>query len=61
MSVRATLYYQAIPPYYLKQRASDATGTDTDRLQFFVNNLKVGGTAIENWKLRIASVTAGVL
>ena len=54
-SVRATLYYQAIPPYYLQQRATDATGVDTDRLQFYRRNLQVKGSAIENWKLRIAS------
>lgn len=54
-SVRATLYYQAIPPYYLQQRAGDATGPDTERLQFYRRNLKVTGTPIENWKLRIAS------
>ena len=56
-SVRATLYYQSIPPYFLQQRATDATGTDTDRLKFFRQNLKVAGTAIENWKLRIVSAT----
>jgi hypothetical protein len=54
-SVRATLYYQAIPPYYLQQRATDATGPDTDRLRFYRQNLKVAGTAIENWRLRIAT------
>ncbi len=56
-SVRATLYYQSIPPYFLQQRATDATGTDTDRLKFFRQNLEVAGTAIENWKLRIVSAT----
>lgn len=59
--VRATLYYQAIPPYYLQQRATDATGTDTDRLKFYSKNLQVRGTAIENWKLRIVSTVQGVL
>jgi hypothetical protein len=59
-SVRATLYYQAIPPYYLQQRATDASGIDTDRLKFFSQNLKVVGTSIENWKLRIASATQAV-
>ena len=52
-SVRATLYYQAIPPYYLQQRATDATGIDTERLKFYRQNLKVTGTKIENRKLRI--------
>jgi hypothetical protein len=58
--VRATLYYQAIPPYYLQQRASDATGTDTDRLKFYAQNLQVKGTSIENWKLRIASAEISI-
>ena len=59
-SVRATLYYQSIPPYYLQQRATDASGIDTDRLQFYRQNLQVKGTAIENWKLRIASAVAAL-
>src|SRR5262249_4268488 len=31
-AVQATLYYQSIPPYYLRQRAEDAHGPDTARL-----------------------------
>lgn len=59
-SVRATLYYQAIPPYYLQQRATDATGIDTERLKFYRQNLKVAGTMIENWKLRIVAAVHSV-
>ncbi len=54
-SIRATLYYQTIPPYYLRQRAQDATGVDTDRLRFYASNLKVSGTPIDGWRLKIAS------
>ena len=54
-SVRATLYYQSIPPYYLRQRATDATGIDTARLIRFTRKLKVEGTPVENWKLPIAT------
>jgi len=54
-SIRATLYYQTIPPYYLRQRAQDASGVDTDRLRFFATNLKVSGTPINGWRLQIAS------
>lgn len=57
-SVRVTLYYEAIPPYYLAQRAEDANGPDTQRLLDFVNRLTVDGTPIENWRLRIASASA---
>jgi hypothetical protein len=59
-SVRATLYYQSIPPYYLEERASQGKGTDTDRLVRFAEKLKVEGTAIQNWKLAIASATGRV-
>ena len=55
-AVQATLYYQSIPPYYLRQRAEDATGPDTARLIKFTNELDVNKYAeISNWKLQIAS------
>ena len=54
-TVKATLYYQAIPPYYQLQRATDATGTDTQRLIRFVANLKTAGTSVERWVLPISS------
>ena len=41
-TVQATLYYQSIPPYYLRQRAEDANGPDTARLINFTNELNVG-------------------
>jgi hypothetical protein len=54
--VRATLYYQSIPPSYLRQRAEDATGPDTARLIKFTNELNVNKyTEISNWKLKIMS------
>jgi hypothetical protein len=58
--VQATLYYQTIPPYYLRQRAQDATGVDTDRLRFFVKNLKAKGTPIDGWRLLIATASLNV-
>jgi len=54
-SVRATLYYQSIPPYYLFERATDARGTDTNRLVRFTREIKLDGTPVKNWKLPIAS------
>jgi len=54
--VQATLYYQSIPPYYLRQRAEDASGPDTARLVNFTNELDVSKyTEISNWKLKISS------
>jgi hypothetical protein len=54
--VQATLYYQSIPPYYLRQRSEDASGPDTARLVKFTNELDVSKyTEISNWKLRIAA------
>lgn len=60
-SVRATLYYQTIPPYYQLQRATDATGVDTQRLVRFVGNLDVNKTPIEKWVLPIGSDEAPVM
>ncbi len=55
--VRATLYYQSIPPSYLRQRAEDANGPDTARLINYTNELNVGTAypEIANWKLKITS------
>lgn len=54
--VQATLYYQSIPPYYLRQRAEDASGPDTARLVKFTNELDVNKyTEISNWKLKVTS------
>jgi hypothetical protein len=58
--MRATLYYQAVPPYYQLQRASDATGVDTERLVRFVGKLDVAGTPVEKWILKIGGDEVGV-
>jgi len=58
--VRATLYYQTIPPYYLRQRSEDARGVDTQRLRFFVRNLRVKRTPIDGWRLLIATASRNV-
>ena len=54
-SIRATLYYQSIPPYYLFDRATDAVGTDTNRLIRFAREIKLDNTPVKNWRLPIAS------
>ena len=56
LSVTATLYYQSIPPYFLRDRFTQApNGPATQRLYYLTSNLQTKGTAIENWKLLIAS------
>jgi mono/diheme cytochrome c family protein len=58
--VKATLYYQSIPPYYLMQRFEGAPGAiGTQRLFYLTSRLNVKGTPIEGWRLFIGSGTAG--
>lgn len=60
--VRATLYYQSIPPYYLEQRFRDVPdGPEGDarrRLYYLASNLRVAGTPLEDWKLALVTATA---
>lgn len=59
MTIRATLYYQALPPYYLRKLFSTAPdGEATQRLYALVRQLQLDGTPIENWKLKIATASA---
>ncbi len=59
-SVQATIYYQSIPPYYLRQRSEQGRGPDTARLVQFANDLNVNNyPEIAGWKLLIA--TTGVV
>lgn len=53
-SVRARLYYQSIPPFYLQDRYCTAEGQDTDRLYWLAENLDLSGTPAEGWKLLVA-------
>jgi hypothetical protein len=56
VSVNATLYYQSIPPYYLRQRSEEGHGPDTARLITFTNQLNTSQyPEIANWKLKIAT------
>lgn len=53
--VSAALYYQTIPPYYLRDRFNGApNGEGTKRLKYLVENLKLDGTQFANWKLQIS-------
>jgi hypothetical protein len=56
LTVKATLYYQSIPPYYLNDRFKQAPDQPaTQRLYYLTSNLQTKGTAIENWKFAITS------
>ncbi len=52
-SVRADLYYQAIPPFYLQDRFCTAKGPDAERLYFLAGRLNLAGTEAEGWKLKV--------
>lgn len=52
--VRATLWYQSIPPFYLKDRFTIGTGPATKRLYFIASNLELPGTELESWKIKLA-------
>jgi hypothetical protein len=56
VSVQATLYYQATPPFFLQDRFCTAKGTDTDRLYYLTGKVRLGGPT-RDWKLRV--VTSG--
>jgi hypothetical protein len=61
LTIKATLYYQSIPPYYLMQRFEQApAAAATQRLLYLTSRLDTTGTPIENWKLLIASSPAVV-
>lgn len=56
LTVKATLYYQAIPPYYLMQRFEQApNGDGTRRLYYLTSNLNLRNTPIKDWKLPLVS------
>ncbi len=61
LQIRATLYYQAVPPYYLRNLfEASPDGPATRRLHYLCSHLDLKGTPIENWKLAITSATCGV-
>ena len=61
LSVRAAMYYQAIPPYFLKNLFDNAPNGDaTRRLHYMVSHANVEGTAIEDWKFLVNSVEVKV-
>lgn len=61
VKVRASLYYQAMPPYFLKSLFTTAPeGPATKRLHHMLSNLNLEGTPIESWKLKVVSAEGAV-
>jgi hypothetical protein len=52
-ALRAILYYQSTPPYYLQDRFCVAKGGDAKRLFYLAGKLNLKGTPGQNWKLKI--------
>jgi len=52
-TVRARLFYQATPPFYLQDRFCTAKGADTERLYFLGGHLNLAGTNAAEWKLAV--------
>ncbi|MBV9211705.1 MAG: hypothetical protein JOZ52_13785, partial [Acidobacteria bacterium] len=57
VSVRAVLYYQSIPPYYLRDRFTIGKGAETQRLAYLTSHLTVERTPVEDWKLFLVCAT----
>lgn len=55
VTVRASLYYQNIPPYFLRDRFTIGKGDAAKRLYYIASNLNLEDTPMENWKILIAS------
>jgi hypothetical protein len=61
LRVRATLYYQALPPYYLANLFATAPdGPATRRLHALIGHSDLAGTPVEGWKLTVAAAAADV-
>ncbi len=57
-AVRATLYYQATPPYFLQDRFCTSRSDDTQRLYFLAGHLDLEGGRAEDWKLEVVASEA---
>lgn len=55
VSVRATLHYQATPPFFLQDRFCTGSGPNRDRLYHLTSLLDTKNTPIENWAFRMSS------
>ena len=53
-ALKATLYYQALPPYYLRERFQQASGPETQRLYTLMSSLDLSKT-LQDGRLPLAS------
>ncbi|NKB64160.1 MAG: hypothetical protein GKR95_19280 [Gammaproteobacteria bacterium] len=60
-AVRASLYYQSIPPFYLQDRFCTAEGSDRDRLYYLTNNMDLSKSAARGWKLQIGESSTALV
>jgi hypothetical protein len=61
LTVQATLYYQALPPYYLASLfGTTADEPATRRLASLISHLNLRGTPIQDWKLTVAEASSRV-
>ncbi len=51
--VRARMWYQATPPFYLQDRFCTARGNDTSRLYYLAGHLNLDNSPADNWKLLV--------
>ena len=54
-SIRASLHYQATPPFYLQDRFCTGEGANRDRLFYLSSLLNTKDTPIADWKFRMVS------
>jgi hypothetical protein len=57
VSLEAKLFYQPIPPRYLRDRFQTANGVSTKRLFYFASRLNVNKPHIKDWKTPLAQAT----
>ena len=55
LEVRAALYYQSIPPRYLKDRFDEGDGPAVRRLHFITSHVDDAKTSFPGWKLLLGS------
>jgi Cytochrome P460 len=60
LKVVAKLFYQSLPPFYLKMRFETGHGDATKRLHYLCSHLSLQGTELRNWKLLIDGDVAQV-
>jgi len=58
--VRAALFYQATPPFFLQDRFCTSQSVDTRRLYFLSGHLNLEGTEAQDWKLMVVSASREV-